>query len=337
MMLQNFDYGIAYKEGKLIPVPDTMSRAPATWNETDPPTLEAARISDFDADPISYTNGDLGAVSVVEPTLVGEVETNAGSVEEQRQWFLQVHNDTEGHMGLHETLRRLKEAGYDWRRMSCDVAMWISHCAVCQKYRLGPTSQVIVTSKLASFQIFEELGVDFIGPLPKDTLGNSYICNCVCMTTHYVELFAVEAATAIIAAHCVLSVVARYGCFRRLRSDKGTHFVNEIIMEFLRLFEIQQVLTLAERPEANRLVERNGGEVMRHLRALIAPRDCRDIWSVMLPLSQRIINKTLKQVIQNAPHNLIHYAPTDLNRGILSPLADPEFVLYLCNSVTCWI
>ena len=95
-----------------------------------------------------------------------------------------------------------------------------------------------MTSTVAAYQIFEELGVEYIGPLPKDLLGNSYICNCVCLTTRYVELFAVEAATAVIAAHCVLNVVARYGCFKRLRSDRGTHFVNEVIAEFLRLFEI---------------------------------------------------------------------------------------------------
>ena len=151
---------------------------------------------------------------------VSEVAGEAGSESaEHRSWFLSVHNDTEGHIGVHESLCRLQEAGKTWRRMSCDIAKWISHCAICKKYRLGPTDQVNVTSRVASFQIFEELGVDFIGPLPTDQLGKSYICNCVCMTTHYVELFAVEAATAVIAAHSILSVVARYGCFKSLRSD----------------------------------------------------------------------------------------------------------------------
>ena len=49
------------------------------------------------------------------------------------------------------------------------------------------------------------------------------------MTTHEYELFAVEAATAVIVAHRLLSMMSRYGCFRRVRSDRGTHFVNEVI------------------------------------------------------------------------------------------------------------
>ena len=161
--------------------------------------------------------------------------------------------------------------------------------------RLGGKDILAVPSPITSYQVFEELGIDFIGPLPKDDVGNSYILNCVRMTTHYCELFAVEAASAVIAAHCLLSVVSWYGCFRSVRSDRGTHFVNEIISEFLRLFEIQQVLTLAE----HGFVERSGGKVMRHLRMLVAPKDLRSLWSFMLPLAQRVINNTWKAAVGN--------------------------------------
>ena len=53
------------------------------------------------------------------------------------------------------------------------------------------------------------------------------------------ELFSTEATTAVIAAHCLLAVVSRYWCFHRVRSDRGAHFVNEVVEEFLQLFEIQ--------------------------------------------------------------------------------------------------
>lgn len=249
-----------------------------------------------------------------------------GDTDEHFQLFLQCHNDTVGHGGVHATLRLLRERGLDWVRMSRDVAGWISSCAACQKYRLGAQKVVTTPSPIASFAIFEEIGIDFIGPLPKDDVGNAYICNLVCSTTHYCELFPVEAATAVIAAHCLLNVVARYGCFRIVRSDRGTHFVNAIVDEFLRLFEIQRVLTLPERPQANAIVERNGAEVMRHLRILVAERDLRRLWSVMLPLAQRVINRTWKQAVGASPHQLMHWAPTDLDRGIFAPFQESPVV-----------
>ena len=89
------------------------------------------------------------------------------------------------------------------------------------------------------------------------------------------ELFAAEAATLIITARSILSVVSRYGCFKRLRSDRGTHFVNEVIEIFLRLFEIQRALILTI--QANGIVERLRGEEMRHLKTLIAAKDLKII------------------------------------------------------------
>jgi hypothetical protein len=107
-----------------------------------------------------------------------------------------------------------------------------------------------------------------------------------------------------------------------MRSDRGSHFVNEIIEEFLRLFEIQSVLTLAQRPQANALAERNGGEVMRHLRALVMDKVLRALWSVLLPLMMRVINRSFKPSVGCTPHRLIHWAPTDLDRGIFAPFRE---------------
>ena len=264
-------------------------------------------------------------------TSTGGATFPESSASERRSWFDSVHNETQGHLGLHATLRVLQDRQLVWPRMSRDVAGWIASCSLCQKYRLGGKDIVAIPSPITSYQIFEELGIDFIGPLPKDDVENSYILNCVCMTTHYCELFAVEAASATVAAHCLLNVVSRYGCFRSVRSDRGTHFVNEVITEFLRLFEIHPVLTLAERPQANGVVERNGGEVMRHLRMLVAPKDLRSLWSVMLPLAQRVINNTWKAAIGNTPHRLIHWSPTNLDRGLFAPFDDPKVVPPLSN------
>ena len=111
--------------------------------------------------------------------------------------------------------------------------------------------------------------------------------NIVCSTTRYCELFATEAATTGISAHCVLVVVSRYGCFRRIRSDRGSHFANEVIAEFLSL-------SLTHRPQAIALAERNGGEVTRHLKALLLDKVLCGLWSVLLPLTMRVINRSNK-------------------------------------------
>ena len=282
---------------------DALSRSPAALPSSD---IEILNINDFDSSP--STPHRLGSMRVVDEG------------PERHEIFSSCHNSVQGHHGVQRTVNEVRKLGYDWPRMSRDITAWVTECPHCQKIR-GKSDVSAVSSPIGSLCIFEEISIDFQGPFPTDNVGNSYICGVICNTSRYCELFAVEAATAIIAAYSLLSVVARYGCFRSVRSDRGTHFVNEIIVEFLRLFDIQSVLTLAYRPQANAIVERNGGKVVRHLRAILLDKVSRGLWSVSLPLDMHINNRSYKQSIGTTPHKLIHWAPTDLDRGIL-----PRFV-----------
>ena len=330
LLLQSFPMVRLHVPGSDLPVPDALSRAPRD---------RPARVSILLADQASAAP-------------VPQFRSMVATPEPERfAIFESCHNSTQGHHGVHRTVEALRQMGHDWPRMTRDVTEWIRQCGSCQKIR-GRESQIAsITAPIGTFCIFEELSVDFIGPLPKDEVGNSYILNCVCSTTRYCELFAVEAATAVIAAHCILSVVCRYGCFRTIRSDQGTHFCNELIEEFLRLFEMRAIVTLAYRPQANGLAERNGGEVMRHLRALVLDKLLKPLWSVVLPMVMRIINKTFKQSINGIPHALIHWAPTNQDRGIFAPFpvsevmeTDSEYVKkvrdyyeFLCDATSAYV
>ena len=241
---------------------------------------------------------------------------------ERRALISRAHNSTVGHHGINRTLRLLRQQGHNWRHIARDVTQFIAACAFCQKDRLSQPPAAAVLGQLATYSLFEELSIDFIGPLPVDTLGNCYIFNAECMFSHFAELIPTEAATAVIAAHCLLGIVSRYGCFRRIRSDQGTHFVNQVVQEFLQLFEIQSVLTLAERPQANGMVERQGGEVMRHLRALVFDAKTKHIWSLLLPLAQRILNSTYRQSIGCTPNSLVYVCAPDLDRDLFEPFRE---------------
>jgi hypothetical protein len=114
-----------------------------------------------------------------------------------------------------------------------------------------------------------------------------------------------------------------------LRSDRGSHFLNDLCAEFYELVDIKHEFTLAERPQANGIAERSGGEVMRHLRAIVFDKHLQNIWSVVLPLTARIINSTFKIAIGTVPNRLMFLCPPDLDRGLFKfrPELDKEDVL----------
>jgi len=230
------------------------------------------------------------------------------------------HNNAEGHHGIHRTVWALQAAGHQWTRMGRDVAEFIEGCVHCQKNRPAAGAPSQERGSLRQYTLFEEVSIDFIGPLPKDQVDNSYIMICVCCFSGYVEAFPVEAATAVIAAHCLINIVARYGAPARIRSDRGTHFINDIIQELLRIFMITGVTTPPYRPQANGIAEVNGGQEVRHLKALVEQPEAKEVWSVILPLATRIVNHIYQARLGCRPADLVTVAPSSGVRGLLDPV-----------------
>jgi hypothetical protein len=183
----------------------------------------------------------------------------------------------------------LHSKGVQWPKMSKDVSTFISECIVCQNELARMKSTGEIRTSMRQFALFEEISIDFIGPIPEDVLGNTYILSVICNFSNFTELFAVEAATAFVTAHVLISVCARYGVPARI-----SHFVNDLIRELKRVFDIVSVFSPPYYPQANGMIERNGREIMNHLRALIVLQEIKQLWSVVLPLAARILNKTFR-------------------------------------------
>jgi hypothetical protein len=135
--------------------------------------------------------------------------------------------------------------------------------------------------------------------------------NVLCCIARYCELVAVDAAPGVIAAY-LLAMVAGFGRIGILI----------LSTKLSRLFEIQSVLTLVQRPQAIVTVERNGGDFMRYLRALVLNEVLRQLWSVLLPLTMPVMNRSFKPGIGTTSHRLIHWAPIDLDDGVFAPFRD---------------
>ncbi len=134
----------------------------------------------------------------------------------------------------------------NWSRMGRDES-----CVRCQKNRPDSGAPSQERGTLRQYTLFEEVSIDLIGSLPKDQIDNSYIMIAVCCFSGYMESFSVEANTAVMAAHYLIRVIARYTVPAQIRSYRGTHFVNEIIQKLQQTFIITGILTPPHRPQAN--------------------------------------------------------------------------------------
>ena len=133
-------------------------------------------------------------------------------------------------------------------------------------------------------------------------------------------------ATAKSACEALLQHFGRYGASKMVRSDKGSHFANDLIKEVLVLTGTPHNLTLSYSKQENGVVERANREVNRHLRALTFETNDVGNYRLSLPFVQRIINSSIHETTGVAPASMLLGNQVNLNRGILIPN------LVICNT-----
>ena len=137
--------------------------------------------------------------------------------------------------------------------------------------------------------------------------------------------YAIIDATAQSAAECLLQHSGRFGAPRQFRSDRGPHFIAEVIEQFLTLVGVEHELTLAYSKEENAIVERFNKEINRHLRALTFDNLSLDNYKQSLPFVQRILNANYSDRLKISSSQMLFGNMLDLDRGIF--LEHPEHLV----------
>ena len=119
---------------------------------------------------------------------------------------------------------------------------------------------------------------------------------------------------------------ARYGSPSIIRSDMGTEFVNTIMKELTLVFNTKHITTIGDRPQSNGIAERANREIIRHLTYVVTNKKLSDMWSLGLPLVQRILNAKIGPY-GYSPSSIIFGNSVDLCRGLMSPLQQDKQVV----------
>ena len=97
----------------------------------------------------------------------------------------------------------------------------------------------------ASYNPFEVLRLDHIGPLTKDAHGNEYILVIIDAFSRWVELFSTKSTTAVETASVILNHIGQFGSPEVIHTDQGPAFHNELVQELLRLCAIENSFATA--------------------------------------------------------------------------------------------
>ena len=197
LYLQNKDFDLYHVPGKEEHqfVPDALSRICANNITPPPPILAEQRI--------------VALVSMM--VLPAEVSAR----------LKKVHNSLAGHWGLDICRRRLEEE--QPRRGECGI----TDRMIKEFIRQIKTHRFTC----ASYNPFEVLHLDHLGPLTKDAHGNEYILVIIDAFSRWIELFPTKSTTTIETASAILNHIGRFCTPEVIHTDQGPAFHNDLITE----------------------------------------------------------------------------------------------------------
>ena len=202
-----------------------------------------------------------------------------------------MHSDPlAGHFGLEETFRRIA-IRYYWPQYYDDVRNYVRTCNECQRRGTARRNEPLHPIKVG--QPFDRIGMDIVGPLPMTKKGNLYIVVATDYLTKWPEARAlINAKASSVVPFFYEDIICRHGCPKVLLTDRGTHFVNEMLDSLCIELGVKHQLSTAYHPQTNGLVERFNRTLCEVLAKFANERQ--DDWDLYIP-SALFAYRTMRQ------------------------------------------
>jgi hypothetical protein len=168
--------------------------------------------------------------------------------------YMMHNNPTSGHFATDAMFQKIRTRYY-WPQYYEDIRKYVESCDSCQRRGRSKTNNLLHPIPVHS--PFYQIGIDFVGPLPRTKRGKKYIIVAMDYLTKWPEARAVSEATAEVTAQFIYEqIICQHGCPQIILSDRGTHFNNNTIKALMEKFKVNHLLSTPYHPQTNGLVER---------------------------------------------------------------------------------
>lgn len=224
--------------------------------------------------------------------------------EERERLLASCHDIHQGPQAMFKRLL-LNEEVY-WPSMLKDCQTLVNSCSSCQMFASKTTGYQPLRS-VPSYRPFDSVSIDYFGPLPTSLSGASYVLVIVDDFSGFIILRPIEDKSAIVAARSLWSVYADYGVPMRVRSDRGTEFVNQLVAALHRLMGVDHRVTAPYHPNANGKAESSVKLAKTALKKLA--HDNWVNWNLFIPTVQMGLNQRIPSRTNTAPFVLLFGRP----------------------------
>uniref|UniRef100_A0A667XSF1 Gypsy retrotransposon integrase-like protein 1 n=1 Tax=Myripristis murdjan TaxID=586833 RepID=A0A667XSF1_9TELE len=222
--------------------------------------------------------------------------------EETRRLFDELHSSPMGgHTGIHKTRSALCSRFY-WYRMSVDIDRWVCIPFFYCKHAKHHKEVILLPYQVSA--VWELVGTDLTGPLPKTTSGCQYILTATDYFSKWVEAYPLKTKAAAEVAEQLYKIVYRHGCPARILSDQGREFVNELNTRLCEMLKIDRTVTAAYHPQTNGLDEKTNDNIKSLNAALV--NDQQNNWGIFLDATLFSLRSKVHTTTKHTPFQFMY-------------------------------
>lgn len=320
LKLQQYDFDLIHRKGKLNVVADALSRfvdvdlidvfADGEIDDDDYLKLQKKILDNPSKFPKFYIRNDLifkKCRSSAKQALVGDSEWRLYVPKKSRIKVLDLMHDRPlgAHLGQFKTLSRIREKYY-WPNLAKDVEKYVNSCELCQRNKYpNKNVKVPMGEQKECGGPWETIAVDFLGQFPRSKRGNRYLFVVVDVFSKFCLLKPMRQADACSMAKFLEDeVFLMFGVPSKIVSDNGPQFVSKIYKDLLDKYKITASYNAAYHPQHNP-AERVNRVVLGCVRSYIQKDHTR--WDDEIP--------KIACAIRTAEHVSAGFSPYVINFG----------------------
>lgn len=207
--------------------------------------------------------------------------------------------------------------------MASDVRRYIDGCVTCARY--GPAIRSHELHPTLTYQPFDMIGLDFIGPLPTSHSGHRYILHIIDYFSRFTSSYATKSNSSVDAISCLKDHCSRFQPPIIAYHDPGTHFTAQLFKDFCKQNDIIGISSPSGASKSTGMIER-ANRILEDCLKKRCAQESNDLlrWPEYLKDATRDVNT---RVITS-----LGYTPFEILFGI-TPRLPYEVALYPSSSI----
>lgn len=332
LRLQAYDFDLIHRKGKLMCVPDALSRSVEL--------IELEKIKstsdqwylmlrkNFIESPESYPYFQIKNGTILKYCR-HKKNDQAWKIlipaDARKDILIECHDSKlAAHGGFHKTLQRIKQ-NYYWPKMVEDIKKYVRNCDICRATK--PRNEVArapMGKYRDAVRPWRMITLDFCGPYPLTNSRNRFLLVVVDSFSKFVSVKPMTQSSAADTIRFLKNeIFLKFGVPEIVISDNGPQLRSNLFNDFLNQYNVKHWKTASYHPQAN-ATEAANKTVVNAIRAYIADITDQRNWDANLSEIACAVNSSIHSSTGNTPYSINFGHEMALDGAEYEILIDPN-------------